>query len=181
PVRRLKHVVEPKHLQCPAGPLDDLRVGVRHAPDALAIAALRVEDSCEETLVPFLCWFAWPVDQPLDGAHSIGRGTADGGHLPAPACRCRERDLLNADAHLGEIFASSCQCLRISESEPELVVHVTDPVAVLVSAASEMAVSTHHAAEISAPVVCQLLGRFREPPEPHELVVDSEERALLRP
>src|SRR6516164_574051 len=50
-----------------------------------------------------------------------------------------------------------------------------------IAIAAKRAVPPDHAAEVTAAILHRVLGRLREAAEAHELVVDGQERALLRP
>jgi hypothetical protein len=95
PVGVLDHVTETEHAKRPAGPIDDLRIGVAD-PDDLAMAALRVEDAGEESLAPLRPRATGPLDQLRDRGDVRARRGSDLAH--GPSAQRWEHGLLCLDA-----------------------------------------------------------------------------------
>src|SRR4051794_23415973 len=89
-------------------------------------------------------------------------------------CRC-ELELGGRDVDCVEIPPCALQSLEVHECKPESVDVTVPPAGSLVGARAEMTVSTHHAAQVAAPVVRVMERRIRESTEADQVVVGREE------
>src|SRR4051794_14686487 len=74
-VGELTDVVEVQPAQAPRDPIDQDRVRVADPQDAARVAALGVEDACQESLAPSVVDLSRPLDQlanPIDARLRLG-------------------------------------------------------------------------------------------------------------
>ena len=154
---------------------DDLGIGVGDAEYPLAVAALGVEDPRQEALLPVRRGRLGPGDQVPDRFHRASGGHVYRPHgLPLPMS-FGEGALRRHDAEGAQAAAGPAQCLRVHQREAELVTFSS-----CVVVAGQVGIAANHAAEVATPVIDGVLGPFREPAHPHQLVVDGQERPLQR-
>ena len=147
-------------------------VCVRDSQHGLTEASFGVEDSSEETLVPFERRSIRPCDELPDFVDARARVRCRS-HSSA-ACRLglRKNEVSRFDLRLPQVILGSIQRLLVAQGEAELVLSVVGSPSAVVVVGGEQAISADHAAKISEAVfgsLCQALAA--KPPVPINLLL----------